>query len=677
MVRHVRRPLALFAAGFLCALFLTLSLSLWFAIPAALLGTGLLVFLLTAARRRLPLYAAAVLVLGLLAGILWQGGYRLAVTEPLRKLAGEEREVSLLVTDKRNYGFGALADIGGKKCRVFLRLYDEGDYHPGDLLSFRGKLSLPQGRAGFDGERYYLSNGIPLTVTPADAISAEKRAFAPLALLSDLRATLLARVTRLFGGSSGEMSALLWGDRASLPEETRLDLARVGLSHAFVVSGMHLSFVISLFALFRARRSYLFLALPAALFFALLTGFGVSVLRAFLMLCYAALGSAFRRPRDPVTSLLFTLLLILVFNPYALYDAGLVYSYLAVAGIFFLAPRLSGFLSVPAAFLPGRVLPGIFRTLAGTASVSVSAGIATLPASLFYTGRIPLLFLPANLLLLWMLPILFLGGMGACLISCLFFPLGLLAADAIRLLLRLFLETARLLGSIPGAVIGAEHPLFALLAAFSLGLLFLASVRERRILRPLPAALILLPFLVLILALRLAPEPALSATCLSGRNDCVLLTAGGNSFLLGYDEEAPDLLERRNVSSPDFLIPGPEGGEALLRYPESRVLKEENLLLAGGGILIRVTPDGNLAATAEGKTLRILFSPALRREADFLILGKNVVRDEDALLFLPDAPAVLLGQPPRSLPPSLRVEAEPFLTGEATLRLAGGVITVE
>ena len=101
MVRHVRRPLALFAAGFLCALFLTLSLSLWFAIPAALLGTGLLVFLLTAARRRLPLYAAAVLVLGLLAGILWQGGYRLAVTEPLRKLVTTEKKDGRYVNPSR------------------------------------------------------------------------------------------------------------------------------------------------------------------------------------------------------------------------------------------------------------------------------------------------------------------------------------------------------------------------------------------------------------------------------------------------------------------------------------------------------------------------------------------------------------------------------------------------
>ncbi len=677
MARHVRRPLALFAAGFLCALFLTLSLSLPACFPVAAAAAGAFLFALFRAKKRERFYPAAVLLLGLLSGILFQGGYRLAFVEPARKLAGGEGEVSLLVTEKKNYGFSAFGEVGGRKARVFLRLYDDGEYRPGDRLSFYGKFSLPAGRQGFDAEKYYLSDGIPLTVTPAGEIAAEKEAFPPLAALYSLRTALLSRVTRLFGGHAGEMAALLWGERSSLPEETRLALSRTGLSHAFVVSGMHLSFVISLFALLRARRSYLFAAIPAALFFALLTGFGVSVLRAFLMLLYAALGSALRRPRDPLTSLLSTLLLILLYNPFALYDAALVYSYLSVAGIFFLSPRLSEFLSLPASFLPRGILSRIFRTLSGTAAVSASAGIAVLPASLFYTGRLALYFLPSNLVLLWLVPVLFLGGLASTLVSYLFFPLGALLGDAIGFLLSLFLGVDRLFASLPHAVIGAGHPLFALFAFLGLALLFFLSLRERRILRPRVFALLLLPFLLLGLFLRLSPAPDATVTCLAGRNDCVLLLLKGNSFLFGFDETAMDLLERENIASPDYLIPGPGGEEALARFPDAKNLAGENLLMTAGELSLRITPDGNAALYGREETLRILFSPAIRRKAGLVILGKAAARDPDALSFLPDAPLVLLGQPPRALPSSLRIEAEPFLEGEVTVRVTGGHFTVE
>ncbi|MBO4406193.1 MAG: ComEC/Rec2 family competence protein [Clostridia bacterium] len=675
MIRQTRRPLALFAVGFLSALLLLLSRSLAAAFLVFAAGAGAFALLFLLARRRPRLFTAAVLLLGFALGALWQGVYELAFIRPVQKLAGRESAVEVLITEKRSYGFSGFASVEGKKTKVFLRLYDDGTYAPGDRLSFTGKLALPSGSRGFDGERYFLSAGIPLTVTPVGEIEAEKEAFAPLSFVHRLRSALLVRVTRLFGGFAGEMSALLWGDRASLPEETRLELTRTGLSHAFVVSGMHLSFVISLFALLRTRRSYLFFAIPAALLFAFLTGFGISVLRAFLMLCYAALGSALRRPRDPITSLLSTLLLILLFNPFALYDAGLVYSYLAVAGIFFLSPRLSEFLSLPAAFLPGRVPAGIFRALAGAAAVATAAGVATLPASLLYTGRISLVFLPANLLLLWMVPVLFLGGMAAVLVSYLFYPLGALLGAGLRMLLSLFLSVDRLLGSLPGAVLGAEHILFPVLAFAALGFLFLTALRGRRFFRPLSLSVLVLPFLVLILALRLTPQPLLSLTALPSRNDCVLLTAGGKTFLLGYDEEIGDLLERRNLASPDYLIPGPEGADAPLRFPDAVNLEGENLLLLSDGISAEVSPNGNLLVRAEGKVLRILLSPAPREDADFAVLGKAVVRDGYSV-FLPDAPSILLGKPPASLPASLSVEASPYLEGEVTLTLTNGVFSI-
>ena len=121
------------------------------------------------------------------------------------------------------------------------------------------------------------------------------------AVYDRVRQGALSLVRRLFGKLDGEMAALLLGEKSVLPRGTRTALSATGLSHTFVVSGMHLSFIVSMLAFLRGRKGYLAVVLPAALLFAVFSGMGYAVIRAFVMLFYALMADAICLPRDRVT----------------------------------------------------------------------------------------------------------------------------------------------------------------------------------------------------------------------------------------------------------------------------------------------------------------------------------------------------------------------------------------
>ena len=137
------------------------------------------------------------------------------------------------------------------------------------------------------------------------------------------------------------LSAMVTGDRTYLSSDLRTPFERTGSFHLLVVSGLHLGiFAGFVFAIGRRLRlghlplTAITLALSFA--YALLTGFGQPVQRALAMVALYLIGRLLYRDRSRLNSLGFAALCLLVFNPHALFDAGLQMTLLtvvAVAGI--------------------------------------------------------------------------------------------------------------------------------------------------------------------------------------------------------------------------------------------------------------------------------------------------------------------------------------------------------
>ncbi|MGB7137760.1 MAG: ComEC/Rec2 family competence protein, partial [Acidobacteriaceae bacterium] len=146
---------------------------------------------------------------------------------------------------------------------------------------------------------------------------------------------------RLSHEDAAMLTSMLTGDRALLGHRQRVGFERTGSFHLLVVSGMHLAIfsgmILWIGRRLRLSRGWASLATVAlSLAYALFTGFGQPVQRAFWMVTLYLVGRLLWRERHPLNAIGFAALVMLAANPGALLDAGFqmtLLSVFAVAGI--------------------------------------------------------------------------------------------------------------------------------------------------------------------------------------------------------------------------------------------------------------------------------------------------------------------------------------------------------
>lgn len=195
----------------------------------------------------------------------------------------------------------------------------------------------------------------------------------------------------------GVASALLLGSRKDLDRESLETYANTGTLHILSVSGLHVGILfLALSILFTPFERYkrgkyvkMTLILCVIWFYAFLTGLAPPIIRASVMISFFIAGAAFDKPLNTLNSLAASAFLILLFDPYALFDVGFQLSYLAVAGIITLHPLIY------------RLIP-MENYLAdkawSLAAVSIAAQLTSLPLLLYYFHSFPVYFLISNLL---------------------------------------------------------------------------------------------------------------------------------------------------------------------------------------------------------------------------------------------------------------------------------------
>lgn len=195
--------------------------------------------------------------------------------------------------------------------------------------------------------------------------------------------------------SSGALvKALLTGVRDSLSPEIRRAFRDSGASHILALSGMHLGVIYGILSKLSspagnsplARRIRSIAVASACGFYTLLTGAGPSVVRAFIFICLNefARNHAERR-RDPGKIYCTALLVQLSISPGSISSLSFQLSYLAMAGIILVYPRLKG-------LMKGAVWNSM--------SLSVSCQLFTAPLAWLRFRTFPRYFLLSNLLAL-------------------------------------------------------------------------------------------------------------------------------------------------------------------------------------------------------------------------------------------------------------------------------------
>ncbi len=268
------------------------------------------------------------------------------------------------------------------------------------------------------------------------------------------------------------LSGMLLGVQGQVPYTLKQQMKSTSTIHLLVVSGQNLSLVASFLSsmlrpLGRIRATWL--TLIAIILYSLLTGFGIPVIRAWIMSTLSLVGQLVGRRSTGWWTLCLTAGVMLLFEPSWLISISFQLSFLATAGAMVVSPALLPRLG----WLPEMVRNDF--------AVSLAAQLTTLPIIAYNFQQISLIGIIANCFILWTVsPIMILGA--AALAISYFNPfLAQVVALVPNLLLAFFLQIIYFFSDLPFASINLPASSWQLWVIYYLIMVHLIYVQTKAI----------------------------------------------------------------------------------------------------------------------------------------------------------------------------------------------------
>ena len=269
-----------------------------------------------------------------------------------------------------------------------IKLYVSGNTSivPGDYIFFKGvvreKRAYEIKAMGASGLDAYAS---------CQAYSMEKKNIYKIAMLPvRIRYRLSTGLEKIHPSGGAFISGLVTGQTSGIALDEKEAFSNTGLSHILAVSGFNLGiiFYAVLLVLSKLPKKLRYaICILICLAYVFVTGFQPSITRAFIMVSIASMGVFLRRDYDAVTAISIAAVLMLVYNPYYVYNIGFLLSFSATYGIILLKDDIKE-----------RLLRQLDR-VGEEASIALSAFIATLPIILYSKGCFSVISLVFNIII--------------------------------------------------------------------------------------------------------------------------------------------------------------------------------------------------------------------------------------------------------------------------------------
>ncbi len=319
------------------------------------------------------------------------------------------------------------------RLRLFARFAEAPDY--GQVVSFNAsvvasdeKYRLNDRYKNVFAVAFARGNVEVLWQSPPDVYGA----------LLNLRETIGDRIALLFPNAPGEAKGMILGDVSDIDDEMMTAFRDTGIAHLLSVSGLHVSLLAVAFSLLFRRNAWVrFVAVTVfCALYAAITAFSPPVVRSCIMLLVGLLAFPLRRRLDAISALAASFVLILLYNPYSLWNAGFQLSYVAVLSMILLAPIFQ------------KPLMRFGSTAAGLIGASVAVVIGTLPTSCYFFEQAQLLSLVTNLFVIPISGVFLIPAFVGVLLSYVWLPLGNLVCWVARVSLDVILGVARFGGNV-------------------------------------------------------------------------------------------------------------------------------------------------------------------------------------------------------------------------------------
>lgn len=518
------------------------NLAILFALPAVVL----LIW------KRAACTVVAVVLLGMVTGLLYYAGYDQVFLSDAKSCDGEKQWIHMEAADysfNTGYGFAVDGRIqrNGKDYAIRLYFSENLDVAPGDHLEGIAQLRYTAS-GGAQNSTYHKGEGVFLLAYSVGELEYRKAETVPARYFpAVLRKNISQRISELFPeDTAGFAKALLLGDDSQISFRENMEYQKSGIRHVIAVSGLHVSILFSVVYFVTGRKNLLtlLLGLPVLLIFCAVAGFSPSVVRACIMQALVILSMAVNKEYDPGTSLAFAALVMLLVNPLTVTSVSFQLSVGSMMGIFLFSGSVSRYLLSRKLLkkyndksVRGRLMRGGIKSV----SVTVSAMVITLPLCALYFGMISVVSLITNLITLWIVSFVFYGIIISCLLSLIWTPAGTLVAFLVSWLIRYIQLAAKIMSGIPGGVAYTDSPYAVLWVVASLVLILLFVICKRKSPVLLTAAISIFYALSLLLTWF---EPYLDDVQLTvldvGQGQCLLLQSKDQAYLLDCGGENPE-----------------------------------------------------------------------------------------------------------------------------------------
>lgn len=384
------------------------------------------------------------------------------------------------------------ADASSKfqgKCIVYCK--DEQNYSIGNYIQVTGTLAYFQEATNpgqFDAGSYYRGLGFGFSVFQAEIQYSDNQKDNVKEALYSFRANLHDKLDVLAGEQASILQAMLLGEKSQMDSEIKELYQKSGISHILVISGLHFSLLgLSLYKLLRRMGGSFgvagFLSMLVLFFYGIMTGFGVSAIRAFIMFVVSVGADICGRSYDFPTSLAVAVIFLVLDNHYVLYQSGFLLSVGAILGMIVFIPVVEELypnrnldeeqeekrLGLQAkkdvtgliTYVPlwgRRLLSSIRCTLVSGMRSGIAIQLMTFPILLYSFFEFSTYSILLNCLILPLVPVVVLGAIAAVVISFLFPWLAQLVILPSIWVLELYEFLCRVVEKLPASVIVTGQP---------------------------------------------------------------------------------------------------------------------------------------------------------------------------------------------------------------------------
>ncbi len=331
---------------------------------------------------------------------------------------------------------------------------EQTEIQPGDYVQVAGFCTLFESASNpgqFDSRAYYFAKNTVCSLKKAEIRQIRHGKIGLANILYQIRNAFSSSFDCILDEkSSGTIAAICLGEKNGMDPEWKSLFQEGGISHILAISGLHITLIgMSLYQML--RRVGLPFAAGAVIagtvvfLYALMTGFGISALRASIMFLIWLGAQVTGRKYDMVTAAGLAAVLILVRDADSLGDASFLLSFAAVLTLSVLVPCGQNACEI--------------RSSAGKSFFSCAAvWLGTLPVSLYFFYQTSPWSILVNLAVVPLMSVIMSFGIAAAAIGLADVSAGMFLAAPVHYLLNLFGNLCRLEQEFPLPVWVAGRP---------------------------------------------------------------------------------------------------------------------------------------------------------------------------------------------------------------------------